>query len=80
MRQRTFVTGVFILAGVIGAGVALSRQAAGPQGAAAHPLVTVAEYQRWQKDLSNWGRWGKDDELERSTWSLQPSVSRPRRL
>jgi kynurenine formamidase len=28
-----------------------------------HPLVTQAEYERWQKELSNWGRWGKDDEL-----------------
>jgi kynurenine formamidase len=25
--------------------------------------VTRAEYERWQTDLSNWGRWGKDDEL-----------------
>src|SRR5436305_13739364 len=29
----------------------------------AHPLVSQAEYQRWQTELSNWGRWGKDDEL-----------------
>src|SRR5215468_1433667 len=28
-----------------------------------HQLVTQAEYERWQKELSNWGRWGKDDEL-----------------
>jgi kynurenine formamidase len=27
------------------------------------PLVTRAEYVRWQTELSNWGRWGKDDEL-----------------
>ncbi len=27
------------------------------------PLVTEAEYERWQVDLSNWGRWGPDDEL-----------------
>jgi kynurenine formamidase len=25
--------------------------------------VTQAEYDRWQTTLSNWGRWGKDDEL-----------------
>ncbi len=30
---------------------------------AAHPLVTQAEYLRWQTELSNWGRWGKDDQL-----------------
>src|SRR2546422_3787412 len=32
--------------------------AAGPQATVAHPLVTKAEYDRWQKELSNWGRWG----------------------
>src|SRR3989442_3134229 len=37
--------------------------AAGPQATVAHPLVTKAEYERWQKELSNWGRWGKDDEM-----------------
>ncbi len=30
---------------------------------AAPPLVSAAEYERWQTDLSNWGRWGPDDEL-----------------
>jgi kynurenine formamidase len=25
--------------------------------------VTPAEYERWKKDLSNWGRWGKDDQI-----------------
>jgi kynurenine formamidase len=25
--------------------------------------VTEAQYERWKKDLSNWGRWGKDDEI-----------------
>src|SRR4051812_17023175 len=32
------------------------------QAPAAH-TVTDAEYARWKKDLSNWGRWGKDDEI-----------------
>src|SRR5260370_26740511 len=26
-------------------------------------VVTDAEYEHWKKDLSNWGRWGKDDEI-----------------
>jgi len=26
-------------------------------------VVTEAQYERWKKDLSNWGRWGKDDEI-----------------
>ena len=28
----------------------------------ARPLVSVAEYNRWKTELSNWGRWGKDDQ------------------
>lgn len=27
------------------------------------PIVTPAEFDHWMKDLSNWGRWGKDDQL-----------------
>ena len=27
------------------------------------PLVSAAQFERWQTELSNWGRWGPDDEL-----------------
>jgi len=27
------------------------------------PTTTPAEYERWKKELSNWGRWGKTDEI-----------------
>ena len=27
------------------------------------PSVSKAEYDRWQMELSNWGRWGPDDEI-----------------
>jgi kynurenine formamidase len=27
------------------------------------PVVTQAQYDRWQTELANWGRWGKDDEM-----------------
>jgi hypothetical protein len=27
-----------------------------------HRLVTIAKLKQWEKELSNWGRWGKDDE------------------
>ncbi|MBM42029.1 MAG: hypothetical protein CL483_08935 [Acidobacteria bacterium] len=27
------------------------------------PLVTQTQYNQWQTELSNWGRWGPDDEL-----------------
>jgi kynurenine formamidase len=45
----------------------LDGMASRPQGpttpATAAPTVTRAQYERWQTELSNWGRWGKDDEL-----------------
>ena len=31
--------------------------------ASEHPLVSQAQYDRWVDELSNWGRWGPDDEL-----------------
>jgi kynurenine formamidase len=37
-----------------------SQQAAPPQ--APQSSVTKAQFERWMKELSNWGRWGKDDE------------------
>src|SRR5439155_26285717 len=62
MRKLEVVISVLVLVCVIGAAAVLS-QGAGPQGALSHPLVTKAEYDRWQTELSNWGRWGKDDEI-----------------
>lgn len=38
-----------------------SWQARAEPGAA--PEVTAAEFEQWLKDVSNWGRWGADDEL-----------------
>jgi kynurenine formamidase len=38
----------------------MSAQAIAP--ASSH-AVTASEYERWKKDLSNWGRWGKDDQI-----------------
>jgi kynurenine formamidase len=38
--------------------VALSAQ----NGGSSH-TVTKEQYDQWKKDLSNWGRWGKDDQL-----------------
>jgi kynurenine formamidase len=37
-----------------------SSQAVAP---AKDHTVTAAQYERWKKDLSNWGRWGKDDQI-----------------
>jgi kynurenine formamidase len=46
--------------------VAMAESAALGQparGAAAVPLVPRTEFERMMKDLSNWGRWGQDDQL-----------------
>jgi len=32
------------------------------QGSASRPLVTKAQFDRWQTELSNWGRWGREDQ------------------
>ncbi|MDX1384710.1 MAG: cyclase family protein [Thermoanaerobaculia bacterium] len=34
-----------------------------PLGAQAPEPVTRAEFDRWMQEISNWGRWGDDDEL-----------------
>jgi kynurenine formamidase len=31
--------------------------------APSRPLVTAAAYERWQTELTNWGRWGPNDEM-----------------
>jgi kynurenine formamidase len=32
------------------------------EDASARQAVTVAQYEQWKRDLSNWGRWGTDDQ------------------
>src|SRR5687768_8100643 len=31
--------------------------------AGTRPTVTKADYERWKTELSNWGRWGKEDQI-----------------
>ena len=33
------------------------------KAAGTRPAVTKAQYEKWKTELSNWGRWGKDDQL-----------------
>jgi kynurenine formamidase len=63
--MRTLAAGMLALMGAvaIGTAAAVRAQDAGSQKTVSHPIVTQAEYDRWQTELSNWGRWGKDDEL-----------------
>ena len=54
---------------------------AGPFPAAdAAPLemVTRAQFEAWFKEISNWGRWGKDDELGTLNLITAESARRPR--
>ena len=61
MRNVSLAGSVLML---VIAGTAILASQSGSSGAAlSRPLVTKAEYERWQTELSNWGRWGKDDEL-----------------
>ena len=50
-----------VLLAALACTLACSSGAQEPDASA--PLVTEAQYERWQTDLSNWGRWGPDDEL-----------------
>jgi len=45
----------------IGLAIGLSTHVAAQTKAAA-PMVTIEQVNRWETELSNWGRWGKDDE------------------
>jgi hypothetical protein len=58
--MRTVTRSLFVLAIVALAVGKLSSQAVAPIPSR---TVTEPEYERWKKDLSNWGRWGKDDQI-----------------
>ena len=58
MIKSTIGAGVFV--------ICCSLAVDAPQTPAAgtsRPEVTKAQVQRWMTELSNWGRWGKDDQL-----------------
>jgi kynurenine formamidase len=60
--RRTLLIG--FLGGVmvaIAAAQSSAPAASSQQGSA--PSVTPEQYERWKTELSNWGRWGKDDEI-----------------
>ncbi len=41
----------------------LAVQASMPQAGESRPPVTETQYEQWKTDLTNWGRWGEDDEI-----------------
>jgi hypothetical protein len=53
-----------IMLAVLMAGSIMTGRAQQPAASAPRQVpVTKAEADRWQTELSNWGRWGKDDQL-----------------
>src|SRR5215468_5177782 len=62
MSALAFSRAVFIPVCSFGIVAALACDAAA-QGSPSRPLVSEAQFETWQTELSNWGRWGKDDEL-----------------
>jgi kynurenine formamidase len=55
--RRALSIGLFV-ASIAQVGVPSAQQGATPDR-----TVTKEQYEQWKKDLSNWGRWGKDDEI-----------------
>ncbi len=53
--MKMLATGLF--AGLLIAGLAAGQRPSQPAAA------TRADYDRWKTELSNWGRWGKDDQI-----------------
>jgi kynurenine formamidase len=61
--MRRLVVGTSLVVFVAMSVASVRFTAGASQAPASAPLVTPAQYERWQVDLSNWGRWGKDDEM-----------------
>src|SRR2546428_7018856 len=55
-----------ICLGVLAALVAVAALVGTPRaqnGSASHKVVTKEQFEQWKKEYSNWGRWGRDDQL-----------------
>jgi hypothetical protein len=56
--KPTIVAGIVIVCCGLAVHARQTRTAETPR-----PEVTKAQVERWMTELSNWGRWGKDDQL-----------------
>src|SRR5258705_9836801 len=66
MSALVFARAASLLAWSLGIAAALVGDASSQgsyQGSSSRPLVSEAQFEAWQTELSNWGRWGTDDEL-----------------
>ncbi|MFP6573403.1 MAG: cyclase family protein [Vicinamibacterales bacterium] len=62
MRHNSGWRGLGIVV-FVSVSVGLFEHRASTEQISSPPLVSQALYERWIDDLSNWGRWGPDDEL-----------------
>src|SRR6266571_8392095 len=58
--SRTIASGIFSVVMIVA--VTASARVGQAPGAASRK-VTKDQFEQWKKDLNNWGRWGKDDEI-----------------
>jgi kynurenine formamidase len=77
-RSRSTLALTFVVAATLAPSQALVAQAPGGGAAAATAPLDVATIDRWMTELSNWNRWGKDD--ERGTVNLMTDETRKRAL
>ena len=56
---RTFQ---FVILGVVMV-LAITATARGPQTTPTNHTVTREQFEQWKKDLNNWNRWGRDDQI-----------------
>jgi kynurenine formamidase len=63
MHRSLIARSSLVVALALAAGAGLSREPVRAQDGASRPVVSKAQYERWKTELSNWGRWGKEDEI-----------------
>src|SRR5688572_33487392 len=65
--SRTVAAALVLVAVVsaerVGRGVSPTGEGDAVRGFSPAGRVTAAQYERWKTELSNWGRWGKDDQI-----------------
>src|SRR5262245_58821120 len=57
--SKTLALGILAAALV----VAITTNARAPQRTSAPSHAVTKDFEQWKKDLNNWNRWGKDDEV-----------------
>ena len=61
MRLSSAQVGAIAAFAIVGGAVTLSHRVTRAAAADDH-MVTQEQFDKWKTELSNWGRWGKDDQ------------------